>query len=106
MRKGCLGRNKTIPLGLNFLKITNACIYDMAVIITITIIYKMIGMTNGMTTVAVKRSTQKLLKEIGRKGETYDEIINRLYRLARRQLFYERQKKILDEEEFVPLGKL
>ena len=59
-----------------------------------------------MTTVAVTRDTQQLLKEIGRKDETYDEIINRLYKLAQRQLFYERQKRILDEEEFVPLGKV
>ncbi|MCD6414774.1 MAG: hypothetical protein J7L23_04085 [Candidatus Diapherotrites archaeon] len=59
-----------------------------------------------MTTVAVTKETQQLLKEIGRKDETYDEIINRLYRLARRQLFYDRQKRILDEEEFVPLGEV
>lgn len=59
-----------------------------------------------MTTVAVTKDTQQLLKDIGRKDETYDEIINRLYKLAQRQLFYERQKRILNEEEFVPLGKI
>jgi hypothetical protein len=56
--------------------------------------------------VAVTKDTQQLLKEIGRKDETYDEIINRLYKLAQRQLFYERQKKILNEEEFVSLDKV
>ena len=54
-----------------------------------------------MTTIAVTKETQNLLKRIGNKGETYDQIINRLYALARRQLFYERQRRILEEEEFV-----
>ena len=57
----------------------------------------------GTTTIAVTKKTQELLKKIGRKGETYDQIINKLYKLAKKQMFYERQKKILEEEKFVPL---
>lgn len=30
------------------------------------------------TTIAVKKKTRERLKKIGRKGETYDDIINRL----------------------------
>jgi hypothetical protein len=58
------------------------------------------------TTVAVSKQTQDLLKNVGRKGETYDQVINRLYNLAKRQLFYEKQKKILDEEEFTPIDSI
>ncbi len=58
------------------------------------------------TTVALRRETQQLLKDIGRKGETYDDIINRLYRLARKQIFYDEQHRILKEEEFTPLDDL
>ena len=59
-----------------------------------------------MTTIAVSRETQEMLKGVGNKGETYDDVINKLYELSKRQLFYEKQYKILDEEGFVPLGKI
>ena len=63
-------------------------------------------MVTTLTTVAVTKRNQELLKRIGRKGETYDQIINRLYMLAERQLFYEEQHRILREEEFIPLDKV
>lgn len=59
-----------------------------------------------LTTAAVTKRNQELLKRIGRKGETYDQIINRLYMLAKRQLFYEGQHRILREEEFAPLDEV
>ncbi len=59
-----------------------------------------------MTTVAVSKKTQDLLKRIGHKGETYDQIINRLYGLAKQQLFYDEQHRILKEEEFFPLDSI
>jgi len=59
-----------------------------------------------MTTIAVSSETQLMLKKIGQKGETYDRIINRLHELAKRQLFYERQKRILETEEFVLLEEI
>jgi len=37
----------------------------------------------NITTVRVTKKTLKKLKEIGKKEETYDEIINRLLRYAR-----------------------
>jgi len=59
-----------------------------------------------LATVAVNKDTQELLKRIGRKGESYDQVIRRLYRLAKRQLFYEEQHRILHEEEFIPLEEV
>jgi len=31
-----------------------------------------------MTTISIRKTTRERLKEVGKKGETYDEIINRL----------------------------
>lgn len=35
-------------------------------------------MSDEMTMIPVKKSTRERLKDVGKKGETYDEIINRL----------------------------
>jgi hypothetical protein len=59
-----------------------------------------------MTTIAVTEQTRDTLKNIGKKGETYDEILTRVMELARRQLFYDRQRRILEEEEFVGLDRI
>ena len=59
-----------------------------------------------LTTIQIETSTREELKKYGIKGEKYDEIIKRLVELARRQEFYERQKRILETEEFVPLDKI
>lgn len=36
-----------------------------------------------ITTIQIKKETREMLKEIGKKGETYDEIIRRLIDLWR-----------------------
>lgn len=59
-----------------------------------------------LATVTVNKDTQELLKRIGRKGESYDQIIRRLCRLAKRQPFYEEQRRILWEEESIPLEEV
>ena len=38
-----------------------------------------------MTTIPIKKETRDMLKELGKKGETYDEIIKRLIDLWRAQ---------------------
>ena len=38
-----------------------------------------------MTTIQVSKETREMLKELGRKGETYDDIIRRLIELARKE---------------------
>ena len=64
-------------------------------------------MNGGMTTtIAINVKTRDMLKEIGKKGETYDEVIRKALKIAKRELFFERQDKILKSEEFVPLDEL
>lgn len=58
------------------------------------------------TTVMISQETRDELKKQGFKGETYDEIIRKLIELAKKQVFYERQKRILETEEFVALAKV
>ncbi|MBI5060786.1 MAG: hypothetical protein HZB67_00560 [Candidatus Aenigmarchaeota archaeon] len=58
------------------------------------------------TTIQVKKETREMLKRYGYKDETYDRIISRLVKIANRQLFYEKQKKILMTERFVPLDEI
>ena len=59
------------------------------------------------TTIAVSNETKKkMLNMIGHKGETYDEIIRHTIDLARKEIFFERQEKILAKGDFVPLEEL
>ena len=60
-------------------------------------------MQQQLTTIPLSKGTRDDLKMCGFKEETYDEILQRLIKLARRQVFYDRQKQILEEEEFTPL---
>ncbi|MCD6522830.1 MAG: hypothetical protein J7K68_03700 [Candidatus Diapherotrites archaeon] len=59
-----------------------------------------------VTTIAVNEQTKELLKKIGHKGETYDAIIRHLIELARKQLFFDRQKRILEEDEFIDIKEI
>lgn len=58
------------------------------------------------TTIPLSKETRDLLKRYGRKGETYDELIRRLLEVAERVEFARRQKRILEEEEFVALDQV
>ncbi len=58
------------------------------------------------TTIAVDKESKKQLNKIGRKGETYNEIIKKLIELAKREKFFKRQERILEEEEFVDLDQI
>ncbi len=64
----------------------------------------------GRTTIAVKEKTKEDLKHLGRKGESYDEIIERLLRLSKDELkiideVYRRIEET-DREEYVSLEDL
>ena len=61
---------------------------------------------NETTTIPLSKETRDLLKRMGRKGETYDELIRRLLAIAEQIEFADRQKHILSDEEFVPLDKV
>ena len=58
------------------------------------------------TTIPLTKETRDLLKRFGQKGETYDELIRRLLQVAEEVEFARRQKRILEEEEFVPLDQV
>ena len=54
-----------------------------------------------VTTIQVKESTRDLLKGIGEKGKTYDQIIHELVEI--REAFIDDLLKTLEEGEFIPL---
>jgi hypothetical protein len=58
------------------------------------------------TTIQIGKNTREELKQFGVKDETYDEILRKMMEMARKQMFFDRQKRILKDEEFVPLGKI
>ena len=58
------------------------------------------------TTIPLSKETRDLLKRFGHKGETYDDLIRRLLVIAEQIEFAQRQKRILAEEEFVPLDQV
>ena len=58
------------------------------------------------TIIPLSKETRDLLKRYGQKGETYDELIRRLLEMAEQFEFARRQKRILEEEEFVPLDQI
>ncbi len=58
------------------------------------------------TTIQIKKITREKLKKIGRKGETYDDIIENLLEIGKRVMFFDELDKIADSEEFIPLDKL
>ena len=58
------------------------------------------------TTIAINEKTRELLKDFGRKDETYDEIINKLIELTEIIRFHERQDHILKNEKFKKFNEL
>ena len=56
-----------------------------------------------VTTIQVHKETRDLLRSCGHKGETYDELINRLIMAAKKVAFFEDIDRILETEEFVSL---
>jgi len=61
----------------------------------------------AVTTVQITSETRDLLKSVGRKGETYDEIIRKLLKSSEYVAFVEDQYRILrDEGHWVKLKDL
>lgn len=58
------------------------------------------------TTIAINEKTRTLLQFLGHKGETYDEIIQRLVEIAKMHEFYQKQKWILENEKFYDVDSL
>ncbi len=58
------------------------------------------------TTIQVSRETREKLKKIGGKGQTYDEIIEKLLEIGQKVSFFNELDRISDDEEFIPLDEL
>ncbi len=63
-------------------------------------------MAGDVTTIQIKTSTREELRQLGKKGETYDQLVLRLIELAKRSAFFEDIDRVLEGEEFVPLEKV
>ena len=59
-----------------------------------------------MTTISLRAETKDLLRKIGAKDQTYDQLIRELIERASIKELDARWNRILEEEEFVPLEKL
>lgn len=58
------------------------------------------------TTISLDPETKAMLQELGRKGETYDDIVRRLIQEAGAKRLDDRWNRILEDEEFVPFEEL
>ena len=58
------------------------------------------------TTISLRRETKEVLRRLGSKGQTYDEVIRELIEKASIRENDARWNRILDDEEFIPLDKL
>jgi predicted CopG family antitoxin len=63
-------------------------------------------LASSVTTIQITKDTREQLKELGRKGETYDQLINRLVKLAKRTEFFDEIDRIIETEEFVSIDEL
>lgn len=58
------------------------------------------------TTIPLEKETRNRLRSLGKKGETYDQILKRLMSLADYEEFMERQyERLKDRKAFVPPGR-
>ena len=53
-----------------------------------------------LTTLPVRKPTRDRLRSFGMKGESYDEILQRLMEIAEESAFWDRQVRILKESRF------
>ncbi len=58
------------------------------------------------TTISLRKETRDILRKLGSKGQTYDEVIRELVEKASIKELDARWNRILDEEEFIPLDEL
>ena len=59
----------------------------------------------GSTRIPVSAEVRGRLKRLAAKGETYDALLRRMIEDAEMRMLYEREKRILECEEFVPLDR-
>jgi predicted CopG family antitoxin len=59
----------------------------------------------SLTTIPVSTEVRERLKQIASKGETYDAVLRRLIEVSEARMLHERERRILETEEFVPLDQ-
>ena len=57
----------------------------------------------SLTTIAVSKEIKDKLSALGAKGETYNDLIAELIKIAEKSEFFGRQKSILKSERFVSI---
>ena len=58
------------------------------------------------TTISLRKETKEILRKLGSKGQTYDQVIRDLVERASIKELDARWNHILEEEEFIPLDEL
>jgi hypothetical protein len=59
----------------------------------------------SLTTIPVSKEIRDRLRRLVFKGETYNDLLRRLIQDAEARLLYERERRILETEEFIPLDE-
>ncbi len=67
--------------------------------------YKILSQMMSLTTIPITPEVRDRLKRLATKGETYDALLRRMIAEVEMRMLYEREKRILDTEEFVPLDR-
>jgi len=57
----------------------------------------------SLTTIPVSKEIRDRLKRLASTGQTYDDVLRRLIEDGEDHLLCEREKRILETEEFIPL---
>ena len=60
----------------------------------------------GQTTIQITKETREKLKRIGKKGQTYNDIIEGLLEIGGKVGFFKELDRIADHEEFFALDEI
>ncbi len=63
-------------------------------------------MASTTTTISLRKDTKEMLRRIGSKDQTYDDVIRELFEKASIKEMDARWNRIQEEEEFIPLDEL
>ncbi len=63
-------------------------------------------MASTTTTISLRKDTKEMLRRIGSKDQTYDDVIRELIEKASIKEMDARWNRIQEEEEFIPLDEL
>ena len=63
-------------------------------------------MATTTTTISLRKETKEMLRRLGSKDQTYDEVIRDLIERASIKELDARWNRILENEEFIPLDEL